>query len=272
MVRRLMSLTLLLVAALAVVLAALWALQRRLIYFPFGRVPAPSAVGLDDAEEVAFAAGDGVVLRAWFVPAPASPARATVLVLNGNAGNRAYRAPLARALRARGLHVLLLDYRGYGGSGGSPSESGLLADARAAREFLLRRPDVDPARVVYFGESLGAAVALALALDHPPAALVLRSPFTSLADVGRVHYPILPVGRLLRDRYANAERIARLRAPLAVIAGDRDSIVPFEQSRALFDAAPDPKRFVAIRGADHNDEPLMWGPEVVGATAGIVPG
>lgn len=270
MLRRLMSLTFLLVAAIAVVLAAAWALQRRLIYFPFGGVPSPSAVGLDAAEAVTFTTDDGVELSGWFVPGHASAARATVLVFNGNAGNRAYRAPLARALGAHGVSVLLFDYRGYGGNGGRPTEQGLAADARAARAYLLDRADVDPARLVYFGESLGAAVALGLAAEPTsgpaPRAVILRSPFTSLADVGRVHYPFLPVGRLLRDRFANLERVAQLRAPLVVIAGDRDSIVPLAQSRALYDAAPQPKIFVLVRGADHNDDALLWGPEVVAAT------
>jgi hypothetical protein len=252
--------------AVVAVLAAAWLLQRRLIYFPFGEVPSPAAVGLDDAEPVTFATDDGIVLRGWFVRSETSPARFTVLVLNGNAGNRAYRAPLARALRRHGLAVLLFDYRGYGGSAGQPSESGLMADARAARAWLAARPDVDPARVAYFGESLGAAVALALAVEQAPAALVLRSPFTSLADVGRLHYPILPVGRLLRDRFASLDRIGQLRAPLAVIAGDRDTIVPAAQSRRLFEAAPGPKTWTLVEGADHNDLALLAGPEVIAAT------
>ena len=123
--------------------------------------------------------------------------------------------------------MLLLDYRGYVGNPGSPSEDGLLADARAARAYLLSRADVDPARLVYFGESLGAAVAVALAAEHPPAALILRSPFTSLADIAAVHYPFLPAGLMLRDRYESIERIGRVRAPLLVVAGQRDRIVPF---------------------------------------------
>ena len=137
--------------------------------------------------------------------------------------------------------MLLFDYRGYGGNSGRPSENGLAADARAAQAWLAAQPDVE--RVVYFGESLGAAVAIGLAVERPPAALVLRSPFTSLADVGAVHYPWLPVRRLLLDRYPSIERIGSLSAPLMVIAGDRDDIVPESLSKRLYDAAAEPKRF-----------------------------
>jgi fermentation-respiration switch protein FrsA (DUF1100 family) len=246
-----------------VVLAAVF--QRSLIYFPLGSVPPPAAVGLEGAEEIVLTAEDGVRLRGWFVPGRGS-SRFTLLVFNGNAGNRAYRAPLARAFRERGIAVLLLDYRGFGGSAGRPSEEGLARDARAARAYLDGRAGVDPSRVAYFGESLGAAVALRLALERPPAVLVLRSPFASMAAVGGHHYPYLPVAWLLRDRYPNRDRIARLACPLLVIAGDQDTIVPAAQSRAIADAAREPKRFVVVAGADHNDPELVGGPQVIEET------
>ncbi|AMY08697.1 pimelyl-[acyl-carrier protein] methyl ester esterase [Luteitalea pratensis] len=247
-------------------LALIWLGQRRLMYFPHHAVPPPAAVGLADVEQVAFTTQDGVELHGWFVPATQLPARATMLVCNGNAGNRAYRAELAHAFRSHGVAMLLFDYRGYGDNAGSPDERGLALDARAARRYLLSRPDVDAARLVYFGESLGAAVAVELAAEHPSAALVLRSPFTSMADVGSYHYPLLPVHLLLRDRYAAIDHIAQVRAPLLVIAGDADSIVPLEQSRRLHDAANSPKAFVVIEGADHNDAALTAGPIVVAET------
>jgi len=249
-----------------VVLTVAWTFQRRLIYFPFGLVPSPSDVGLDAVDEIAFDTDDGITLHGWFVRSRVSPAKFTVAVFNGNAGNRAYRASLARAFREHGLAVLLFDYRGFGGNAGNPTESGLAADARAVRAYLATRADVDPARLAYFGESLGAAVAVGLATESPPAALVLRSPFTSLTAVGRVHYPLLPVQWLLRDRWASLDRIAAVTSPLLVIAGDRDSIVPSEQSRRLYDAATGPKTLVIVRGADHNDADLVAGPEVISAT------
>jgi uncharacterized protein len=257
--------------AVVLVLAALaWLFQRRLIYLPTpGKVP-PAPIVLHAGQDVAFDTADGLRLAGWFVPAAAGQGRATVLVLSGNAGNRAARAPLAAKLSRAGLSVLLVDYRGYGGNPGSPSESGLLADARAARAYLAARGDVDPARLVYFGESLGAAVAVRLALEWPPMALVLRSPFTSLADVGRVHYPFLPVRLLLRDRYASIEQVGGLRCPVLVVAGGRDGIVPWEQSRRLAEAIAGPKRFVLVSGADHNDLELLAGQRLIGEAVRFV--
>jgi fermentation-respiration switch protein FrsA (DUF1100 family) len=266
------GITLLVVAALlATPVVLLWAFQRRLLYFPTQTVP-PAASVLPGAEEVTFATADGLRLGGWFVPghgpvdSPGHPraglgaAPPAVLVCNGNGGNRSMRAPLAAALARMGLHVLLFDYRGYGGNPGRPTEEGLAADARAALDHLAGRPEVDPARVVYFGESLGAAVALRLAAERPPAALVLRSPFASLAEVGRLHYPLLPVSLLLRDRYDSAANAGRLAAPLLVVAGGRDRVIPADHSRRLFAAAPQPKRLAVLDGADHNDLDLLAGP------------
>ena len=259
-------------AVLAASLGLLWLFQRRLLYFPTpGPVP-PAASAIPWAEDVAFDTADGLRLHGWFVPAqpgagaPAAPVgggRPAVLVCNGNGGDRSMRAPLAAALSRMGLAVLLFDYRGYGGNPGHPTEEGLAADARAALGYLAGRPEVDPDRIVYFGESLGAAVALRLATERPPAALVLRSPFASLAEVGRRHYPVLPVSLLLRDRYDSAALAGRLDAPLLVVAGGRDRIVPASHSRRLFDAAPQPKRLVVLEGADHNDHELLAGPRLL---------
>ncbi|HYJ71244.1 MAG TPA: alpha/beta hydrolase [Actinomycetota bacterium] len=258
------------VAVLAAALGLLWLFQRRLLYFPTpGPVP-PAASVLPGAEDVTFETADGLRLAGWFVPAPpggpadrVGRARPAVLVCNGNGGDRSMRAPLAAALARMGLAVLLFDYRGYGGNPGHPTEEGLAADARAALGYLAGRPEVDPERVIYFGESLGAAVALRLATERPPAALVLRSPFASLAEVGRRHYPVLPVSLLLRDRYDSAALAGRLDAPLLVVAGGRDQIVPAGHSRRLFDAAPQPKRLVVLDGAGHNDDELLAGPRLL---------
>jgi fermentation-respiration switch protein FrsA (DUF1100 family) len=248
----------------AVGLGLAWSQQRRLIYFPWpGQVPAASSV-LAGSQEVVLETEDGIPLGGWFLPARGGGRGPAVLVFDGNAGNRALRAPLAAALSRAGLSVLLFDYRGYGGNPGRPSEGGLAADARAAQAWLAARPEVDPGRIAYFGESLGAAVALRLAVERPPAALVLRSPFTSLADVGRLHYPWLPVKLLLADRYPSTGRVGRLAAPLLVVAGERDRIVPAALSRQLYDAAPAPKRFVLVPGADHNDAALLDGRQMVG--------
>jgi fermentation-respiration switch protein FrsA (DUF1100 family) len=253
------------VVLVLLLIAAVWIFQRRLIYFPAGDVPAPALFGLASAEPVSFPTADGLRLHGWLVPPLEPRAGATILVFNGNAGHRGFRGHLAAALHERGYGVLLFDYRGYGGNPGAPTEAGLAADARAARDFILTRPDAAATRLVYFGESLGTGVAAGLAAEQQPAALVLRSPFTSMTDVGAWHYPWLPVRWLLRDRFDTASRIAGLGCPLLVIAGDQDTIVPYRQSRQLFDAAAGPKRFVTIAGADHNDPALADGPDVIDA-------
>lgn len=255
-------------------LLLLWSAQRRLIYFPDPRLPAPAAVGLSRVETVEIALEEEASVRGWFVAGSSGPVRFSVIVFNGNAGNRAYRAPLAAALQRLGCNVLLFDYRGFGDSVGSPTEQGLLADARAARSYLASRGDVRADRLVYFGESLGTAVATKLAIESPPAALILRSPFTSLVDVGAYHYPVLPVRWLLRDRFSAIDAIASVRAPVLIVAGDHDTIVPLDQSRRLFDRAVEPKRLVIVKGADHNDRALLDGDELmasVGAFLAVLP-
>jgi fermentation-respiration switch protein FrsA (DUF1100 family) len=247
----------------ALFVAIVYAGQRRLIYFPFGDVPPPGAVGLDHAEPVTFTTEDRLTLSGWFVPASA-PRIATVIVCNGNGGHRALRAPLAAALAERGIDTLLFDYRGYGGNPGSPSEGGLIMDARAARDYVAGRSDVDTSRIFYFGESLGAAVAIRLAIEHAPRGLILRSPFSSLTNIGRHHYPALPVGLLLRDRFPSLDLIGHVRSPLLVVVGDRDRIVPVEDSERLFAAAAEPKSLLRIAGADHNDE-LLAGRQLIDA-------
>jgi uncharacterized protein len=217
------------------------------------------------AREVALRTADGLELGAWLVPAGEPERGIAVLVANGNAGNRSLRAPLARSLAKAGLVVLLFDYRGYGGNRGRPSEDGLARDVRAARRFLIDEVEVMPERLLYYGESLGAAVVTELASEHPPAGLVLRSPFVDLASVGRFHYPFLPVGTLLRDRYPLADWLARVRVPTTVVYGSRDSIVPPEQSRAVAAAAAGETRLVEIAGADHNDLALLDGQKLIEA-------
>ena len=257
-------------------LALLWMGQRRMIYLPYGSVPPPASLGLPRAEAVTFTTDDGLTLHGWFVPADSTPARFTVILFNGNAGNRSFRAPLAAALARQGVTTLLFDYRGYGDNPGRPSEDGLTWDARAARAYLMTRTDVDTTRIVYFGESLGAAVAIRLATETPPLALVLRSPFTSLTDIGRHHYPFLPVRWMLRDRYPSLDRVGNVTCPTLVIAGENDSIIPIDHSRRLYEALTAEKRFVAVPGADHNDESLLVGRELIQAVldfvAGLQPG
>lgn len=242
-----------------------WVLQRRLIYFPDGGIPSIAAMGAG-WDEVSYQTSDGLTLAAWYrAPEPSQP---IVVVFSGNAGNRGDRAQLGRALAVGGLGVLLTDYRGYGGNPGHPTEDGLARDARAAVAYIEEHLPGTP--TVYFGESLGAAVAAELATEHLPVALVLRSPFTSLVAVGRYHYPWLPVSGLLKDRYPSDERIASIEVPTMVIAGDRDSIVPVGQSRSIFDGLPGPKRLLIVPGADHNDQALVAGTQMLNEVTAFI--
>ena len=253
--------------ALAVVVGLVVAFQRSLVFVPDRSAPPAVSDVLPGARDVSLRTSDGLTLAAWYLPAPAG-CTATVLVTPGNGGHRGSRVPLAAALGDAGFGVLLLEYRGYGGNPGSPSEAGLLRDARAAREFLLDA-GVPPTSVVYLGESLGAAVAAALAVEHPPAALVLRSPFTTLADAARAASHV-PVGLLLRDRFDVLAAVSRTAVPVAVVLGDADTTVPPRLSRAVAEAARAAPRSVAevvVPRADHNDASLASGRALVGAVA-----
>jgi pimeloyl-ACP methyl ester carboxylesterase len=173
-----------------------------------------------------------------------------VLFCHGNGGNIGDRTPNARLLAAAGFDVLLFDYRGYGRSPGRPTEEGTYEDARAAREALVDR--VGDGRLLYVGESLGGAVALRLAHETPPAGLVLQSTFTSVREMAALHYRVVP-GALVPDAYPSISLVSELRAPLLVMHGERDDIVPASHGRALFDAAPEPKRLHLFPDAGHND-------------------
>lgn len=245
---------------LALIVAGLWRLQRHLIYYPGGPVP-PVADVLPGWSEVTLTTIDGLDLGAWYREPQSGSGTPVVVVFPGNAGTRADRVQLGSRLAGDELGVLLVDYRGYGGNPGSPSETGLAADARAAIGFLAEAAPDHP--IAYFGESLGAAVAVELAVVEPPAALVLRSPFTSMADMARVHFPPGPPRFLLRDRFPSDERIGDVESPVLVIAGSEDSIVPLAQSRELYDLAREPKEFVIVHGADHNDAELVAGVGVI---------
>lgn len=255
-----------LVAGVAtLLLGILWGFQRRLIYYP-DSAPVPTAGAIiEGARDVRLRTDDGLELGAWYVPPEEPDRNLAVLVANGNAGNRASRAPLAKALQEAGFGVLLFDYRGYGGNPGRPTESGLALDARAALSGLSGQIGVPRQRTIYFGESLGAGVVTELATEYPPAGLLLRSPFTDLAAVGQAHYPFLPVRLLLWDRYPLKEHIASIEVPTTVVFGTRDSIVPPAQSQQVAGAAANLVEEVAVESADHNDPALLDGPELIAA-------
>jgi fermentation-respiration switch protein FrsA (DUF1100 family) len=231
----------------------LYFLQDRMVFLPHlpGRAldATPEAVGLG-YEDAFIDTADGERLHGWFVPA--DNARGTLLFFHGNAGNISHRLDSLRIFNRLGLDVLMLDYRGYGQSSGEPSEAGTYRDARAAWDWLLAR-GVAPGRIVVFGRSLGGAVGAWLASRDGvrPAALVVESSFTSGADMARRLYPWLPARLITRLRYPVRDHVAALESPVMVIHSRDDEIVPFAMGRALFEAAPQPKRFFELRG-DHN--------------------
>jgi hypothetical protein len=228
-------------------------LERRFIYYPSRTLAAdPSSVGLA-FRDVAFTAADGVKLHGWLIPGRTPT---TLLYSHGNAGNISDRVRIARLLADRlDAGVFMYDYRGYGRSAGAPTEAGLVRDAIAARVALLGE-GVAEEHIVYYGRSLGAAVTVDLALAHAPRAVVLESPFASVRTMANA---VLPgAGFLFRTRWDSVGKISRLRAPLLVIHGDADEVVPYAQGRAVFAAAPEPKTFFTIRGGRHYDMDATW--------------
>ncbi|HKQ30847.1 MAG TPA: alpha/beta hydrolase [Burkholderiales bacterium] len=259
--RALASFVGMLVFGYAVLVALVWAIQDRLIYFPERTLAAtPRALGVE-YEEVSIAAEDGVRLHGWFVPAP-NP-RATVLFLHGNGGNISHRLDKLAIFRRLALNVFIFDYRGYGRSEGRSDEEGTYRDARAAWNYLTQSRALPASDVVMYGESLGGAVALRLALEHAPRALIVDSSFTSVPALGGELYPWLPVRWISRFQYAGNEAIAKLHVPVLVIHSRMDEIVPFRHGEQLFAAANEPKRFLEIRGG-HNDGFLASGGQYVG--------
>lgn len=231
---------------------ALRAAMGALLYFPARKLLAtPADAGLE-YDELEIGTDDGERLHGWWLPARRQRSAGHILLFHGNAGNIGDRVAHAHLLVRAGFDVLLFDYRGYGRSTGRPGEQGTYLDGLAARQALIARDACDPARVSYLGESLGGAVACELALSFPPRALILQAAFTSLRDVARRHYPFVP-RFLIPDAYPTIRRIGAVNAPVLLIHGDRDAVVPLSHGRALFEAATQPKRLEVFAGLGHND-------------------
>jgi fermentation-respiration switch protein FrsA (DUF1100 family) len=233
-------------------------IDRPFLYHPEHEIEAtPESVGLS-YENVFFNTADGVRLNGWFVPGP-DPSN-VMIWFHGNGGNIGHRVKKLRLIRDElGLTVFVFDYRQYGRSGGSVTEEGTYRDAQAALVYLKSRTDLLASRIIYFGESLGSAVAVDLAIKAPPRALILESPLTSIHDMARVDLPYLPVGFLIEDKYDSLSKIPKIHVPLLILHGDRDEVVPFDQGRRLFEAANPPKVFYTIPGAHHNDTSVVGG-------------
>jgi fermentation-respiration switch protein FrsA (DUF1100 family) len=233
-------------------------MEEKFIFFPVAGIDrTPRDVGLA-FDDVLFTAADGIRLNGWLVRRPG--ARTTLLWLHGNAGNISHRLENMRLLHDKvGVNLFIIDYRGYGRSEGTVSEEGTYRDAEAALRYLRTREGIDAQGIVLFGQSLGAAVAVELAGREDCMALILEAPFASIREMARVALPFLPLGPLLRTRYDAVEKIKSVRAPVLVLHGDQDEVVPFEQGKKVFAAAPPPKEFYTIRGAHHNDTFIVGG-------------
>jgi fermentation-respiration switch protein FrsA (DUF1100 family) len=230
--------------------ALLYFAQRSLQYFPERIRAAPASAGLPQAEEVVLETADRERVIAWHVPPNASD-KPVVLYFHGNGASLRWRADRFRSLIADGSGLLALSYRGYGGSSGSPTEAGLMNDALAAYEFAAAR--YPPERLVLWGESLGSGVAIPLAAAKPIGHMILQSPFTSAADVGAGRYWFVPVRLLMKDQFRSDLHIGKVTAPVLVLHGDRDDIVPIALGERLYAMINAPKQFVRFRGVGHND-------------------
>jgi len=228
----------------------LYTYQRDLLYFPDVQRPFVNLSAVPSLKEVELVTSDQLHLLAWYIPP--LDGKPLILYFHGNGGHIGYRAPRLIEFAQAGFGVLMPEYRGYGGNEGRPSEAGFYLDAAAAIDFL-RREGIGPERIIVYGESLGTGVATLVASEHPIAALVLESPYTSIAAMASRQFYLLPVNLMLSDRFDSLSRIAKVRAPVLIIHGEQDQIVPPELGRELFAAAPEPKLFWSVPEAGHND-------------------
>jgi fermentation-respiration switch protein FrsA (DUF1100 family) len=229
--------------------AIMYFAQRVLMYFPDPARTAPADAGFPQAQEVALRSADGTELVAWQVPPKAG--KPVVLYFHGNGGSLQHRVPKFLPLVEDGTGLVALSYRGYGGSKGNPSEEGLIADGQAAYDFARKQfPD---AKLVLWGESLGSGVAVAIAATNDMAALVLEAPYTSTADIAFATYPFIPVQLLMKDQFHSDQRIGQVKAPLLILHGAQDRIIPISYGERLFALANEPKQFVRFPNGEHEN-------------------
>ncbi len=223
--------------------------QRSMMYFPLAARTSPAAAGLPQAEELVLDTADGERVIAWHMP-PRDD-KPVILYFHGNGGALNYRADRFRALTADGTGLVALSYRGYGGSSGQPTESGLLQDAAAAYRFAAQR--YPATRLALWGESLGSGVAVALAAEQPVGWLILEAPFTSAADIGAAAYPMVPVRLLMKDQFRSDQRIGKVTAPVLIMHGELDRVVPIAFGRRLYALVGAPKKFIHLARGGHDD-------------------
>lgn len=241
----------LLVVLLAVAVLAFATLEQRTLYFPDKTLIAIPAAYRLPYEDVALKTQDGVSIHGWWLPGKGKPTK-TLLFFHGNAGNISHRLDKLQKLHALGLNVLILDYHGYGLSKGKPSEQGTYQDGEAAYAYLTRERKISTSQIIFYGESLGCAVAVQMATKFSAGGMILESPFTSTIAMGKLVFPWLPVQWMVRYRYDNLTKIANIRVPLLILHSPHDEVVPFAMAQQLYAAAPGPKTFFELQGG-HND-------------------
>jgi fermentation-respiration switch protein FrsA (DUF1100 family) len=230
-------------------IALLYVAQRSLQYFPERERTTPSAAGLSEAEEAVLDTVDGERVIVWHVPP--REGQPIFLYFHGNGGSLRWRDERFRALIADGSGLVALSYRGYGGSSGRPTETGLIEDAATSYSFAVARYPAE--RIVLWGESLGSAVAIALAAEKPVGRLVLEAPFTSAADVAALHFWFVPVRVIMKDQYRSDLRVGKVTASALVVHGENDAVVPVTLGERLYGMILSPKRLERIAGAGHDD-------------------
>jgi fermentation-respiration switch protein FrsA (DUF1100 family) len=230
------------------------------MYFPDGtRVP-PTNYGLLGVVERVLDRPDDARVVGWY--GRAAPGRPTVLYFHGNAGNLASRSERVRKYTARGFGIFMLSYRGYSGSTGSPTERANVADAILAYDAL-RKDGIAPEDIILYGESLGSGVAVQVAAEKPVGGVVLDAPYTSIVDVAAGAYPFLPVRPFMFDRYETMRHLREVKAPLLIVHGEDDEVIPVEMGRAVYAAANSPKEIVTFPGAGHSDHHLHGSTEEI---------
>ena len=239
-----------LVAVYAIICAVVYFANRAFMYFPNPDRIAPSEVGLKGVEEIEFVTNDNVTLVGWY--ARAREGKPTILYFHGNASNAADRAPRVKPIMQDGFGVFYLNNRGYGGSGGKPTEDNNIADAIAAYDHLVGA-GVPGNTIVAYGESLGSGQAIRLATERPLVAIVLESPLTSTVDVAKDAYFWLPLSLLITDKYENEKSIRSVRAPVLILHGEQDGTIPPEMGQRVFRAANDPKKIEIFPHGGHVD-------------------
>jgi fermentation-respiration switch protein FrsA (DUF1100 family) len=231
------------------ILALMYFAQRKLMYFPEGFRTSPANAGFPQAEEVTLETRDGERVIAWHAPPLGD--KPVLLYFHGNAGAIRYRVDRFRNLTASGMGLVALSYRGYGGSSGSPTEQGLMQDAAAAYEFAVSH--YAPERIAVWGESLGTGVAVAIASERAVRCVILEAPYFSAVDIAASAYPFAPVRWLMQDQFRSDLRIGKVTAPVMVVHGDRDAIIPIASAERLFALIKSPRHFTRIEGGGHED-------------------